>query len=144
MLKPGEFAWANLAEEYQESAKATIARVVTLRENAHIELQNREGLCFRSWLWPLESPEIAICILSINIPKELSLLTDRERETLSLVAQGRSTREIAEELDLSVSTVHTHLRRSRKKLSLPNVESLTGFAARYCHPNIAPKGATET
>jgi len=40
-------------------------------------------------------------------------------------------RDIAKELDIGLTTVHTHLRRSRTKLGLPSVEALIAFAARY-------------
>jgi DNA-binding CsgD family transcriptional regulator len=132
LAKPGDLVWQHLEDESQEMAKIGLARVVSLGEQATLELTNRRGDHFRSWLWPLQSPEIAVCVLSITIPKELGLLTDREREVLGLLALGHTTREIAKELDVSASTVHTHLRRAREKLSLPSVESLTGFAARYC------------
>jgi DNA-binding NarL/FixJ family response regulator len=42
-----------------------------------------------------------------------------------------STRDIAEELSIGLTTVHTHLRRSREKMGLLSAEALIGFAARY-------------
>jgi DNA-binding NarL/FixJ family response regulator len=42
-----------------------------------------------------------------------------------------STRDISKQLDIGLTTVHTHLRRSREKLSLASGEALIGFAARY-------------
>ena len=143
LVKPGDLVWRHLANESSERAKLGFARVVSLREEATLELANKRGEHFRTWLWPLESPELAVCILSISIPQELKNLTRREREILGQLALGRSTREIAETLDVSASTVHTHLRRSREKLSMPSVESLTGFAARFCHPKAAPSLTTK-
>jgi DNA-binding CsgD family transcriptional regulator len=64
----------------------------------------------------------------------LNRLTGRECECLELLAQGIDTRDIATQLDVSLSTVHTHLKRAREKLGLPNVESLISFGARYCYP----------
>ena len=138
MVKPGNLAWQHLTKESAENAKLAFARVVSLREETTLEIENRRGEHFRVWLWPLDKPEIAVCILSISIPRELKDLTKREREILGLLALGHTTKGIAEELDVSASTVHTHLRRSRDKLSMATVESLTGFAARFCHPNAAP------
>ena len=77
-------------------------------------------------------------MLTIGIPAELKSLTERERDVLGHLAMGNTTKEIAKELDVSTSTVHSHLRKSREKLSLNNIEALTGFAARYCHPHAAP------
>ena len=140
LTQPGDFVWEHVAEEFRETAKVAFARVVTLSEPIKLEWQNSRGACYRAWLWPMQSPDAAVCILAIAVPKELQLLTDREREILSLLGEGRSTRGIAAALELSKSTVHTHLRRAREKLSLPSVESLASFAARYCHPTEAHTG----
>ena len=77
---------------------------------------------------------MAACILTKRIPTELRLLTVRESECLELLAQGFDTHEIGKELDVSLSTVHTHLKRAREKLGLSDIESLISFAARYCYP----------
>jgi len=133
----GDFAWQHLTGEHFELGKTAFSRVVTLQQDSKLEWKHDNGDHYRSWLWPLHSPEHAVCVLSIVVPKELFLLTNREREVLGFLSQGYGSAEIAAVLDISVSTVHTHLRRSRQKLELPNVESLTGFAARYCHPKTA-------
>ncbi|NOY40371.1 MAG: helix-turn-helix transcriptional regulator [Planctomycetes bacterium] len=138
LIKPGDFAWEHLAEESHEPAKTAVARVVALREKMVVESSNELGQRFRAWLWPLHSPEMALCVLSVAIPNELSLLTVRENETLSHLAQGLQTREISTKMDVSTSTTHTHLRRIREKLKLTTLESLTAFAARYCHPHAMP------
>ncbi len=137
-LKQGDFAWEHLEGDDRRRAQDAIARVVTLREEVMLDVCNKYGEHYRVWLWPLHSPEVAVCVLSVEIPSEISRLTDREREILGLLAQGLTTREMSQRLDVSLSTIHTHLRRCRKKLSLPSVESLAGFAARYCHPTEAP------
>jgi DNA-binding CsgD family transcriptional regulator len=137
-LVVGDFAWENLAPASLEQAKLAFARSVSLRETMTLEWVDVNERRSRVWLWPLEHPDWAVCLLAVTIPRELARLTEREREILGLLALGRSTREIAQHLDVSTSTVHTHLRRARRRLSLSNVESLTGFAARFCHPTAAP------
>jgi DNA-binding CsgD family transcriptional regulator len=134
----GDLAWANLTEESQERAKATHAKVASLRETEKLEVENRLGLHYRCWMWPLESPEIAVCVLGVEVPAALSQLTEREHECLELLAQGLETREIGRRLDVSVSTVHTHLKHARGKLGLASVEALISFAARYCYPRANP------
>ncbi|BDG60996.1 response regulator [Caldinitratiruptor microaerophilus] len=57
-------------------------------------------------------------------------LTPRERELVTLVAQGYSNREIARRLFLSVSTVKLHLRNVLRKLNLRNRTELVAHAAR--------------
>jgi len=137
MVKRGDLAWKHLSDDCQEQGKTTFSRVVALREEATVDVKNKRGQHFRAWFWPLESPELAVCVLSINLPKELDLLTNREREVLCLLGQGKNTRDMASELDVSVSTIHTHLRRAKEKLALTSIESLTGFAARHCYPKTA-------
>lgn len=57
-------------------------------------------------------------------------LTPREREVLQLVAEGKSTRQIASDLSVSVKTVETHRQQIMKKLDLHSVAELTKFAIR--------------
>ena len=57
-------------------------------------------------------------------------LTIREREVLQLIAEGRTTREIARKLNISVKTVETHRKNIMDKLGLHTVAELTKFAIR--------------
>lgn len=57
-------------------------------------------------------------------------LTTREKEILQLVAEGRSSKEIASFLDLSVRTVEAHRRSLMLKLRVKNVAGLVRFAMR--------------
>jgi DNA-binding NarL/FixJ family response regulator len=58
------------------------------------------------------------------------LLTEREREILILIAQGNTTRAIAEQLHLSPNTVDVHRARLMQKLDLHNVAELSTYAIR--------------
>ncbi len=55
-------------------------------------------------------------------------LTDREREILSLVAEGETDAEIAQQLFISVRTVHSHLDRIRDKTGRRRRADLTRLA----------------
>ena len=57
-------------------------------------------------------------------------LTERERQVLKLVAEGRSNKEVAAFLDISVKTAMTHREHVLRKLSLHNRTDLTRFALR--------------
>ncbi|MAE60881.1 MAG: DNA-binding response regulator [Planctomycetaceae bacterium] len=55
-------------------------------------------------------------------------LTPREREILQLLAEGRSTKETAAELHVSIKTVETHRQHIMDKLGIHNIAGLTKFA----------------
>jgi DNA-binding NarL/FixJ family response regulator len=57
-------------------------------------------------------------------------LTPREREILQLVAEGKSTKEIAATLHSAVKTVETHRGHIMRKLNLRSVAELTKYAVR--------------
>jgi len=57
-----------------------------------------------------------------------SPLSSREREVLQLIAEGRNTKEIAFQLDITVKTVETHRRQILQKLKLSNIAEMTRYA----------------
>ena len=68
-----------------------------------------------------------------SVTPELSftfVLTPREREVLQLLAEGRSTKQIASSLHLSLKTVETHRRNIMEKLKVNSVAELTKYAIR--------------
>ena len=58
------------------------------------------------------------------------LLTPREREVLQLIAEGKSNKEVADMLNLSVYTVETHRGNLMEKLNLKGVPELILYAVR--------------
>jgi DNA-binding NarL/FixJ family response regulator len=58
------------------------------------------------------------------------LLTDREKEVLHLLAEGRSNKEVATVLDLGVSTVETHRANLMQKLNLHSTAEIVLYAVR--------------
>jgi DNA-binding NarL/FixJ family response regulator len=60
----------------------------------------------------------------------LSTLTGREREVLQLVAEGRSTKEIALALHVSTKTIEANRRQIMQKLDIHSVAELTKYAIR--------------
>jgi two-component system response regulator NreC len=62
---------------------------------------------------------------------ELEKLSGREREVLQLIAEGRSSPEIAKQLHISIHTVDTHRRNIMDKLDVHNLAGLIKFAVRH-------------
>lgn len=60
----------------------------------------------------------------------LDCLTPRQREILQLIAEGRSTKEIARQLTLSVKTVENHRAQLMARLGIHDVAGLVRFALR--------------
>jgi DNA-binding NarL/FixJ family response regulator len=58
------------------------------------------------------------------------LLTDREKEVLQLLAEGRSNKEVATLLELGLSTVETHRANLMQKLNLHNTAEIVLYAVR--------------
>jgi len=69
------------------------------------------------------------------------VLTNREREVVHLLAEGKSTREVAEVLGLSVKTAETHRSNVMRKLDLHSVSELVLYAVRN---NLVQLNTTET
>jgi DNA-binding NarL/FixJ family response regulator len=60
----------------------------------------------------------------------LPSLTPRERQVVQLLAEGKSTKEVAAHLDLSVKTAETHRSNIMRKLKLHSVSELVLYAVR--------------
>jgi DNA-binding NarL/FixJ family response regulator len=69
-----------------------------------------------------------------SIPSETSpwqILSERERVVLKLVAEGATSKGIAECLCLSVRTVEKHRASLMSKLNIKSIASLTAFAIKH-------------
>jgi two-component system response regulator NreC len=83
------------------------------------------------------SPKIATVVIKDYVPQILtedtsvfSVLTEREREVLQLLAEGKTTKQIASSLYLSVKTIETYRQRIMDKLDIHNLAELIKFAIR--------------
>ena len=65
-----------------------------------------------------------------NASLEKPLLTDRERQVVTLIADGYSTKQVAGELGISVKTADSHRTRVMEKLNIHETASLVRFAVR--------------
>jgi len=68
---------------------------------------------------------------SFTTGSEVELLTDRELEVFELIGQGRSTRQIASALHLSVKTIETYRSRIKTKLNLETATELAQHAGQF-------------
>lgn len=83
------------------------------------------------------SPQVADVVIS-DYRKQLmdkeysahSVLTKKEREILQLFAEGKTTKEIAHLLSVSIKTIETHRSRVMEKLDMHSIAELTKFAIR--------------
>lgn len=62
--------------------------------------------------------------------RENPTLTPREREIVQLVAEGKSTKEVADKLNISPKTAETHRTNIMRKLNLHSVSGLVRYAIR--------------
>src|SRR5579872_99374 len=79
------------------------------------------------------SPGVSEAVLSDyrkHVTDPLDLLTSREREVLQMIAEGKTNKEIAQTLQLSVYTVDAHRGRIMEKLNLHSTGELVRFAVR--------------
>jgi DNA-binding NarL/FixJ family response regulator len=83
------------------------------------------------------SPGIAGVVIEDYIRKDsraessvFSLLSDREREVLQLMAEGKTTKEMAAHLHVSIKTVETHRTNIMTKLNIHSIAELTKYAIR--------------
>jgi DNA-binding NarL/FixJ family response regulator len=65
-----------------------------------------------------------------SAPKCSDLLTDREREILQLLAEGRSNKEVARRLAIGVKTVETHRCAIMRKIGANSIVDVVRFAIR--------------
>jgi two-component system, NarL family, response regulator NreC len=79
------------------------------------------------------SPAVSDAVLTDyrkHVTNPIDLLTSREREVLQMIAEGKTNKEIANSLQLSVYTVEAHRGRIMEKLNLHSTGELVRFALR--------------
>lgn len=79
------------------------------------------------------SPAISNAVLDDyrkHVTNPIDLLSSREREVLQMLAEGKTNKEIAATLNLSVYTVDAHRGRIMEKLNVHSINELVRFAVR--------------
>ena len=120
-------------EEYVLQAMRAGAVGYLLKDAAtgELELALRSVMRGESWFSPAVSRQVVEgYVQRVGGESAADVLTARQREVLRLVAGGKSTKEIAYELNLSVKTVETHRAQIMERLGIRDVAGLVRYALR--------------
>ena len=122
------------------------AETVTQMLNAGVSAVLSKDALYENILWLLE---LASSLFAFSFPGDQSMaahrsmmapqtddlgasaLSRREKEIVGILAEGKTSKEIAESLYISVRTVENHRKRIMQKLDIHNVADLTRFAIRH-------------
>jgi DNA-binding NarL/FixJ family response regulator len=126
-------------DEYVQRALLVGAAGYLLKNAEKRELEQALRTVARGqiWLSPAISKSVVKALAKGEKPRgPFEVLSPRQREILQLIAEGRSTKEIAQQLDLSVKTVETHRAELMERLGIHGVAGLVRYAIRMglVHP----------
>lgn len=107
-----------------------------LKESAEVDLIRAVQMVAQGK--PFFSPAVTSALLNDymrdmrqrNLQDSYDLLTEREKEVLQLLAEGKSNKEAASILDLSTNTIETHRTNMMQKLGLHNTAEIVLYAVR--------------
>lgn len=116
MLKAGASAYLLKHSAFEELVTA----VMTVVENRMYLSPAVTGVVVDNYIKQKDKPGGSV----------FSMLSDREREVLQLLAEGKNTKEIATILNLSGKTVDAHRMNIMSKLNLHSIAELTKYAIR--------------
>jgi len=112
------------AQGYVMKQEATERVLVALRRILSGEIYVSERIANRMLQRYIGGP-------SAGRPSTIADLTDRELEVFRLIGEGHSTRQIAEELHISVKTVESYQAHIKEKLSLRSARELVQHAIQW-------------
>lgn len=112
------------AQGYIMKQEATEKVLVALRRILSREIYVSERIANRMLHRYIGNPSAAR-------PSSIADLTDRELEVFRLIGEGRSTRQIAEDLHISVKTVESYQSHIKEKLSLRSARELVQHAIQW-------------
>jgi DNA-binding NarL/FixJ family response regulator len=120
-------------EEYVLQALRAGAMGYLLKDASVTELELAIKAVVRNetYLSPAVSKHVVEYVQRIGgEPSSLERLTARQREILQLIAEGRTTQEIAGTLNISVKTVESHRAQLMERLDIHDVAGLVRYAIR--------------
>lgn len=116
MLKAGASAY--LSKDYVFDELESVIRTV-LADRIYLS-PDISGVVVENYVRQTAKPE----------QSAFSVLSEREREVLQLLAEGKTAKEIAEKLNVSIKTVETHRTNIMNKLNIHRLAELTKYAVR--------------
>ena len=124
------------SREYLQKAMASGAQGYIVKEDSGNELVQaintiRSGGSYLSPLMLNELSEDPIGIFRGQGQREEDPLTPRERQILQLIADGKTSREIAQLLFISIHTVHNHRKNIKSKLAIRKNADLVKYALKH-------------
>jgi len=105
-----------------DAARDLVAAVEALCRNKTYVTSKVASMVVEGYIKPSTGPA--------QVPTHRNRLTPREREIVQLLAEGKSTKEVAVTLGLSVKTAETHRSNIMRKLQLHSVSDLVLYAVR--------------
>ena len=121
------------SEEYVLQALRAGAAAYLIKDSAtaELELALRSVMRGETYLSPAISRQVVDgYVQRVGAGAAEDPLTPRQREVLKRVAEGRSSKEIAYDLGLSVKTVETHRAQIMERLGIRDVAGLVRYAMR--------------
>jgi len=121
------------SEEYVLQALRAGAAAYLIKDSAtaELELALRSVMRGETYLSPAISRQVVEgYVQRVGAGAGENPLTPRQREVLKRIAEGRSTKEIAFDLGLSVKTVETHCAQIMERLGIRDVAGLVRYAMR--------------
>jgi DNA-binding NarL/FixJ family response regulator len=121
------------SEEYVAQALTAGAAGYVLKgaDTAELELGIRAVAAGHSYLTPAVSRQVIdeyVSRVSARAPQ--SVLTPRQREVLQLIAEGKTSKDVANLLGVSLKTVETHRSQLMRRLGLHDIPALVRYAIR--------------
>ena len=124
-------------EEYVLQALRSGAQGYLLKDSgrAELELAIEAVAQGQTYLCPLVASHVSAYMRRVDVPVDAPpqrdpLLTPRQTEILRLIAEGRTTQEIAQALTISAKTVETHRAQLMQRLGIYDIAGLVRYAVR--------------
>ena len=120
------------AEAYVQEAMRAGAAGFILKGSDRGELESALNAVARgeTWITPRVSAAVLNALEERGTDDPLALLTSRQREILQLVAEGRTTKQIAHRLGISPKTVEAHRAAIMDRIGIRDLAGLVRFALR--------------